>query len=139
MALTRLSSARDFFRVWFLWKRQAWLVFVLTVLVIMSFSYMYTPDYESIAKIMLLPRTSEGMVVSTSTEEEKVAPIGMEDINSEIELLTSDDVLRATVSSFMNGESGRGIGLKVRGRNWLDVLLDYVKKAISKLKRIQSK
>jgi len=133
VAITRLSSARDFFRVWYFWKRKAWTVFFLTLFIIMSFSYLYTPDYESTAKIMLLPKTSEGMAFSTSTEEVRVAPVGIEDINSEIEMLISDDVLRATVSSFMNAKSGKGIGLKIRGQGWLDVLLDYAKLVINEV------
>jgi uncharacterized protein involved in exopolysaccharide biosynthesis len=133
MALTRLNSTRDFFRVWFFWKRQALIIFISTIFIVMAFSYLYTPDYESTAKILILPRTSEGVVISTGSDETRIAQVSIEDINTEIELLISDDVLRATVKSFMENSSGQGIGLKIRGQSWIDAILDKVKQTIGKL------
>jgi len=129
VALTRLGSTRDFVRTWFSWKRQAILALVIIVCVVMAFSYLYTPEYESTAKVLILPRTSEGVVISGGTEELRVAPVSMEDINTEMELLSSDDVLRDTVKSFKKG----GMALKTEGTEWYDEIVDIVKKAINEV------
>ena len=72
----------------------------------MLFSYIYTPYYEATAKIVLLPKTSVGEIISAGAEDDRVFPVSIEDINTEIELLTSDDVLRDTVKSFGAGQLG---------------------------------
>lgn len=126
MALVRLTSTRDFFLVWFTWKNQAIMSFFLIVGVVMLFSYVYTPDYESTAKILLLPRTSEGVIISTGTDERRVAPVSIADINTEIELLTSDDVLEDTVRSFAK----TGMRLKAPAKGWYDKMIDSIKRTI---------
>ena len=130
MAFVRLHSTRDFFRIWFSWKTNAVIVFFVIVGLIMSFSYIYTPDYESTAKIVLLPRTSEGALVSVGDDETRVLKISMEDINTEIELLTSKDVIRDTVKSF-TGKAG--LSLKIQSTAWYDHAIDYIKKAINEV------
>ena len=79
MPLTRLSSKKDYIRVMFYWKTQAILVYLLIVASIMLFAYTYTPVYESTARILVLPRTSEGIVISSGTDEKKLTPVAIED------------------------------------------------------------
>jgi len=126
MALVRLKSTRDFFLIWFTWKNQAVMSFFLIVGVVMLFSYVYTPDYVSTAKVLFLPRTSEGVIISTGTDERRVAPVSIADINTEIELLTSDDVLEDTVRSFVES----GMRLKVPPKGWHDKMIDSIKRTI---------
>jgi len=132
MALTRLQSTRDFIRIWFIWKTNAVIIFLLIIGLVMLFAYGYTPDYESKAKILLLPRTSEGAIVSVGRDETRVASVSMEDINTEIELLMSDDVIKDTVKSFMKKGSG-GVPLKVPSTTWSDHIADFIKKAINEI------
>lgn len=129
MALARLHSTRDFFRIWFTWKVQAAIIFLLIVAVVMSFSYVCTPSYESTAKLLLLPRTSEGAIISAGLAENRISPVSTQDINTEIELLTSDDVIKDTVRSF----SGGGLGLKSQDKAWYDEVVDFIKKAINEV------
>lgn len=132
MALTRLQSTRDFIRIWFIWKTNAVIIFLLIIGLVMLFAYGYTPDYESKAKILLLPRTSEGAIVSAGRDETRVASVSMEDINTGIELLTSGEVIKDTVRSFMKEGSG-GVPLKVPSTTWSDHLSDFIKKAINEI------
>ena len=132
MALTRLQSTRDFIRIWFIWKTNAGIIFLLIIGLVMLFAYSYTPDYESTAKILLLPRTSEGAIVSAGRDETRVASVSMEDINTGIELLTSDDVIKDTVSSFMKEGTG-GVPLNVPSTTWSDHIADFIKKAINEI------
>ena len=132
MALTRLQSTRDFIRIWFIWKTNAVIIFLLIVGLVMLFAYGYTPYYKSKAKILLLPRTSEGAIISVGRDETRVASVSMEDINTGIELLTSDDVIKDTVRSFMKEGSG-GVSLKVSSTTWSDHLSDFIKKVIKEI------
>ena len=129
MALTRLGSTKDFARIWFSWKRQAILVFAVIVFAIMAFSYLYTPRYESNAKILILPRTSEGVIITAGNDEDKVAPVSIEDVNTEMELLTSYDVIKNTVSSFKKGS----IGLNAASVGLYDRINDAIKKALKEV------
>jgi len=129
MALTRLQSTKDFFRVWFTWKNQALLAFFLFVAVVMIFFYLKTPTYTSSAKILLLPTTSEGSIISVGSEEKRVTTVSREDINTEIELLTSQDVIKATVKSF----DEKNPMLKNLEKTWFRKLLDLVKKSMNSI------
>lgn len=132
MALTRLQSTRDFIRIWFIWKTNAGIIFLLIIGLVMLFAYSYTPDYKSTAKILLLPRTSEGAIVSAGRDETRVTSVSMEDINTGIELLTSGEVIKDTVRSFMKEGSG-GVPLKVSSTTWSDHIADFIKKAINEI------
>jgi len=132
MALTRLQSTRDFIRIWFIWKTNAVIIFLLIIGLVMLFAYGYTPDFESTAKILLLPRTSEGAIVSAGRDETRVTSVSIEDINTGIELLTSGEVIKDTVRSFMKEGSG-GVPLKVPSTTWSDHVADFIKKAINEI------
>ncbi len=134
MPISSLSSARDVFRVWFTWKKQALFSALLTIFFIMCFAYLYTPDYESKASIMILPTTAEGAVISSSTEDLRIFPVTNQDINSEIELLTSPEVLRDTIRSFIEHRKKgkpRSLGLKKPSAGFIDTVTDTVKKNIN--------
>lgn len=129
MALARLNSARDFFRVWFYWKNHAILIFLIIVGIIMGFAYIATPLYETTAKILILPQTGAGVVISSGAEETRITQVSQQDINTEIELLTSDDVIRETISSFL--AEGKGLGLRVKKTKWYERAIEKIKYAIN--------
>ena len=110
MPITKLHSVRDFFRIWFFWKRQALFIFLTIVTVIMAYAYTATPQYESAAKIMVLPKTTEGEVISSGYDEKDIKPVTDKDITTEMELITSNSVLEETVTSF--GDDGLGMTKK---------------------------
>ena len=81
MALTRLSSTRDFFRVWFNWKYHASFIFILIVITVAIFVFMVTPMYESKAKALILPRTTEGVIITADAKLDQIEVITAQDIN----------------------------------------------------------
>lgn len=129
MALSRLNSTRDFFRVWFTWKTYSLIIFLVIVGSVMLFSYIYTPTYESTAKILILPKSSAEVVLSAGESDNRILPVSTEDINTEIELLTSNEIITDTVRSF---EKDNGMALKAPGSSWADETADFIKKTVSK-------
>ncbi|MCK5503899.1 MAG: GumC family protein [Thermodesulfovibrionia bacterium] len=128
MALTGINSTRDFFRIWFFWKKQAVCVFLLIVGVVMFYAYTCTPGYESTAKVLLLPKTNEGEVVTTGIDEKKITSISDKDLYTEIELIGSDTVLRDTVNSFPK----KGMGLRAEERAWYYAVAGGLRKVVRK-------
>lgn len=107
MAITKLKSSRDFFRIWFYWKPHAIKVFILIVGAIMFYAYTTTPVYKSTAKVLLLPKTNQNVVITAGEDERQVISTATtEDVNTEIELIQSDKVLEETVKSFENEKLG---------------------------------
>ena len=107
MALTRLSSTRDFFRVWFFWKYHAIFIFILIVITVGIFMLVAPPMYESRAKVLILPRTTEGVIITADAKLDQIDVITQQDINTEIELLTSENVIRDTVKAMK--EQGKSL------------------------------
>lgn len=128
MALTGINSTRDFFRIWFFWKRQAIFIFLLIVGLVMFYAYTCTLKYESTAKVLLLPKTNEGEVISTGVDEKRITPVSDTDVYTEIELIGSETVLRDTVKSF----SKEGMSLRVRDRAWYYSIANVLKKTANK-------
>ena len=131
MALTGLNSPRDFFRVWFFWKRHAIAMFFAIIVFVIVALIVAQPQYEAKAKIAILPRTTGGLVISTGAEVERIDRVEREDINTEIELLNSEDVIRNTVEYFT--AQGKDIGIKKGEKSWYKGVLAKIKGAINRL------
>jgi len=131
VALTRLSSTRDFFRVWFYWKYHASFIFILIVLTVAVFMFMATPIYESRAKILILPRTTEGVIITVDAKLDQIDLITTQDINTEIELITSENVARDTVKAMM--EKGQGLGLNPQKESGSTNIVGYLKTTLNNI------
>ena len=131
MALTRLSSTRDFFRVWFNWKYHASFIFILIVITVAIFVFMATPMYESRAKALILPRTTEGVIITADAKLDQIEVITAQDINTEIELITSENVARDTVKSMM--EQGKGSVLNPQKESGSINIPGYLKKTFNNI------
>ncbi len=126
MAITKLKSARDLFRIWFYWKPHAIKVFILIVGAIMFYAYTTTPVYKSTAKVMLLPKTNQNVVITAGEDERQIISAATkEDVNTEIELIQSDSVLEETVRSFEDEK----LGLSEKKRIF-DKITDFIGDAI---------
>lgn len=130
MALRALNSSRDIFRVWFTWHKQAAIVFFIIVFFVMLFAYLSTPVYQSTAKILLLPTSSEGLILTSGSSESRIAPVAISDINTELELLTSNSVINSTIESF--AASG-GLGLSMDDKSFSRRISDGLKKAVGEI------
>lgn len=129
MAITKLDSSKDYFRIWFLWKRQAIILFWLIVILVVAYAYTAKSVYESNAELLVMPKTWEGEVITSGsdTQEEKIQPVTPTDIYTEIELLTSHSVLVETVRS-LGAEQSK---LSDEKKSILSVLFSPVKSTIS--------
>ena len=117
MAITGLKSSRDFLRIWFYWKRAAIVVFCLIVVSICFYSFSQTPIYETSAKILLLPKTNDELVVSAGkgSRQYDIRSIDDNDINTEIQLIRSREVVNNTASYF--SKHGSETTLEVDGQD----------------------
>ena len=129
MALKNLTTMRDFLWIWFFWKTQAVLTFLTIVVIAVIFSYIITPKYESTAKILILPKTSEGSIITAGKDETRIAQVSPEDINTEIELLTSDAVIKDTVRSFGNGS----MDLREQTTGWHKKIVAFIMKQLNEV------
>lgn len=122
MPITKLNSSRDFFRIWFLWKYHAVIAFIFIVGLVMFYAYGATPVYESKAKVLVLPRTNDDLVITAGTlgtEERKyIVPVSEEDLNTEIELMMSANVINEVVRAI----DQKGLGLMKEDRGPFDDL-----------------
>ena len=122
MPLTSLHSPRDFLKIWFYWKMHALILFFCILFIVMLYAYTCTPKYESVAGIMLLPKTNQDIVITAGEDQRQVIrPVSEEDINTEIDLILSDKVITDTVTSFKKGE----MGLKLQDRSLPDRFFSF--------------
>lgn len=107
-----------------MWKIQAILVFVLIVGAVMFYAYGATPIYASKAKVLLLPRTSRELVVTAGTDEGSyIRPVSEFDLNTEVELMESDNVISETIRTI----DQQGLGLQLEERGFYDKVSGGVK------------
>ena len=99
MAIGSFKTTRDIARIWFYWKIPALVVFVLIVFVISFYSFTATPKYVSTAKLMMVPRSnSEAVITPTDDPREYLTrPVSAADLNTEIQLLESNTLIKNTL------------------------------------------
>ena len=97
----------------------------------MILTYTASPKYISKAKILVLPRTGEGMIISSGSEIDRIERVSKEDINTEIELLNSDNVIRDTVASLMG--NGHSLQPETKKEAWYIVLFRNLRAGINKV------
>ena len=103
-----LPTLRDIVAVLF---RQCWpmLAAFSLVVIAMAVSGLWVPKYEAQMKIMALRERSDAMVSSSANPPVQFSndEVSEEDLNSEVELLNSDDLLRKVVlATGLDGQSG---------------------------------
>jgi uncharacterized protein involved in exopolysaccharide biosynthesis len=103
-----LPTSRDIIAVLF---RQRWLMLIAFVVVIVAVavSGVWVPKYEAQMKILALRQRSDSMVTSSANAPSQYNSdqVSEEDLNSEVELLNSDDLLRKVVmTTGLDGKSG---------------------------------
>jgi uncharacterized protein involved in exopolysaccharide biosynthesis len=103
-----LPTSRDIIAVLF---RQRWpmLVAFAAVVIAVAVSGVWIPKYEAQMKILALRQRSDAMVTSSANAPSQYSndQVSEEDLNSEVELLNSDDLLRKVVlTTGLDGQSG---------------------------------
>jgi uncharacterized protein involved in exopolysaccharide biosynthesis len=93
-----LPTSRDIVTVLF---RQRWAMLVAFVLVVIAvaLSGVWLPKYEAKMKILVQRKRSDAMITSSATAPAQFSSdqVSEEDLNSEVELLNSEDLLRKVV------------------------------------------
>src|ERR1035437_9119799 len=103
-----LPTLRDIIAVLF---RQRWPMLTAFTLVVIAVavSGVWIPKYEAQMKILALRQRSDAMVTSSANAPSQYSndQVSEEDLNSEVELLNSDDLLRKVVlTTGLDGQSG---------------------------------
>jgi uncharacterized protein involved in exopolysaccharide biosynthesis len=123
-----LPTLRDIVAVLF---RQRWpmLVSFAVVVIAVAISGMWIPKYEAQMKILALRQRSDAVVTPSANAPAEFSndQVSEEDLNSEVELLNSDDLLRKVVLT--TGLAGQS-GASVDGSNEVNVA-----KAVRKLSK----
>jgi len=119
MAIRNVKTVRDVARIWFYWKIPAILIFFLIVIGICLYSFTQTPLYESTAKILLLPKSNDELVVNAGQGRTQYDVKGVDtaDIKTEIELIKSSTVMKKTIEHFEKTEldaTDQGVALKAK-------------------------
>src|ERR1035437_1124039 len=103
-----LPTPRDIIAVLF---RQRWPMLTAFALVVIAVavSGVWIPKYQAQMKILALRQRSDAMVTSSANAPSQYSndQVSEEDLNSEVELLNSDDLLRKVVmTTGLDGKSG---------------------------------
>jgi uncharacterized protein involved in exopolysaccharide biosynthesis len=103
-----LPTLRDILAVLFRQRGPMFIAFALIVAAV-AVSGLWIPKYEAEMKILAVRRRSDAMVTATANAPTQFNndDVSEEDLNSEVELLNSDDLLRKVVlSTGLSGPSG---------------------------------
>src|ERR1700678_3980194 len=106
-----LPTSRDIVAVLF---RQRWAMltaFVVVVIAVVA-SGVWVPKYEAKMKILVLRQRSDTIVTSSANAPAQFSgdQVSEEDLNSKVELLNSEDLLRKVVlTTGLSGKSGASI------------------------------
>ncbi|MFA6244056.1 MAG: Wzz/FepE/Etk N-terminal domain-containing protein [Candidatus Hydrogenedentales bacterium] len=102
-----------------LFKRKKLIVFFAIVVIAATFggNQIWPPTYESTARIQILPgrETLQSTTPLTSQTMNPVITMSVEDVNSEIQIMLSDDVLRSVVKELKLDEASISSEGVVRG------------------------
>ncbi len=103
-----LPTLRDIIAVLFRQRRPMLVAFALVVIAV-AISGVWIPKYEGQMKILALRQRSDSMVTPSANAPAQFSndQVSEEDLNSEVELLNSDDLLRkVVVTAGLAGQSG---------------------------------
>lgn len=132
MIQLRVDSVRDYFRIWFHWKLYAILSFCFIVLFTIFLMFSKTQMYSSSAKVLLLPSSNENAIVNIGVNEKRLNPVMPTDVNTELTLLKSNDVLLKTIKSFQNDTSNSpGFSLRKKKKGWMFLIVKTFKNQIN--------
>jgi uncharacterized protein involved in exopolysaccharide biosynthesis len=104
-------GAKDFVAIGFRWRRRMLIVFSLTMLAALPAAF-FLRDYESEMKILIKRERADPLVTPDQTRATFWPDLTEEEMNTEVELLRSEDVLRQVVVAL-------GLQHNVRRRIWV--------------------
>jgi uncharacterized protein involved in exopolysaccharide biosynthesis len=93
----RTATIRDYVAIGFRWRYRMLLVFAVTAITGVLVAFYIPPEYESVMKMLVTRERVDPLVTVDQTAAGATRDISEEDLNSEVELIKSDDVLRNVV------------------------------------------
>lgn len=127
-----LPTARDLVAVLF---RQRWVILAsfLGVVVLVFLSGLWTTKYQAQMKILVLRQRMDAVVTAQPNAPPEVPQITEEDLNSEVQLLQSDDLLRSVVLKTGLEKQSRSIF----GHENEDVAVAYAVRTLSRNLKVE--
>ncbi|MBU0730982.1 MAG: hypothetical protein KKE17_10040 [Proteobacteria bacterium] len=130
MLLTNLHTVKDFARILFSWKYHMLAVYLIIVGLVGLYAYFWTPTYLTSATILVLPKSNANSVITTSRDPNSFTPVNPQEINTEMEMLKSNDVLRKTIQSFLDENQAIALNLPKDQLSWLVKAVGITKKKL---------
>ena len=117
--LTRESTLRDYVAIGFRWRYRILLAFAVTAITGIFVAFYAPPEYESLMKILVTRERMDPLVTADQSAAGAVRDISEEDLNSEVELIKNDDVLRnVVVATGLQKRIKSGLGVAVFGNSF---------------------
>ncbi len=96
-AVSSQSGVREYVATAFRWRRRILFAFLVTALTGLVVAYFGPPDYQSSMKILVSRERLDPLINADQIPAAAPRDISEEELNSEVELMKSDDVLRRVV------------------------------------------
>ncbi len=93
----RAPGIRDYVAIGFRWRRRMLSVFAVTALTGGLVAFYAPPDYESVMKILVSRERLDPLMAADQVPAAAPRDVSEEELNSEVELIRNDDVLRKVV------------------------------------------
>jgi polysaccharide biosynthesis protein PslE len=101
---TKRISLRDVFFILFYKIHVFWGTFILIMVLVLGYTFLSRPIYEASGSVLLKPFFDSGQRLHTQ-ERFDVLPVSQQDINTEINIMTSDALLRQVVEQLPRDQS----------------------------------
>jgi uncharacterized protein involved in exopolysaccharide biosynthesis len=95
----RAPGMREYVAMGFRWRRRMVFVFAVTALTGALVAFFAPPDYESTMKILVSRERLDPLIAADQVPASAPRAISEEELNSEVELIKNDDVLRKVVAA----------------------------------------
>ncbi len=99
MGPLRPPGIREYVAIGFRWRRRLLFVFAVTALTGALVAFYAPPDYESAMKILVSRERLDPLIAADQIPAAAPRDISEEELNSEVELIKNDDVLRKVVAA----------------------------------------
>lgn len=130
----RAGSIRDYVAIGFRWRYRMLLVFAVTAITGILVAFYIPPEYESVMKMLVTRERVDPLITADQTAAGPTRDISEEELNSEVELIKSDDVLRNVVlATGLQRKAKPGFEASVLGRSSATPEMVRIEEAVRQL------
>ncbi|MBN1552836.1 hypothetical protein JW979_15285 [bacterium] len=113
--LSLLQYSQDLLR----WRKQCLVCFLLIFTLLSLSIALRKQTFTSTAKIVVMPSSLEGVLLTPSSIDRSIVPVTLENINTELELISSNDVVSAVAGEIFQTECANQSISTVTKTTWL--------------------